>query len=137
MLYSLPRGEQIVTALLARGATVVFRPHPFNYDFGEDAATIARIQALLAEDAEAAARSTAGAPRGYAALGRRRAAQVLVVGRGMVSLSIAVALACVWPILLNTMYGVRGVDPTAVNTARTLGLTRNGTKCGGAANGKH
>lgn len=49
---------------------------------------------------------------------------VLIVGRGMVSLSIAVALACVWPILLNTMYGVRGVDPTAVNTARTLGLSK-------------
>ena len=49
---------------------------------------------------------------------------VLVVGRGMVSLSLAVALACVWPILLNTMYGVRGVDPTAVNTARTFGLSR-------------
>lgn len=48
---------------------------------------------------------------------------VLLAGRGMMSLSIAVALACVWPILLNTMYGVRGVDPTSVNTARTFGLT--------------
>jgi hypothetical protein len=37
MLYSLPSGEQIVSALLARGATVIFRPHPFSYDFGEDA----------------------------------------------------------------------------------------------------
>ncbi len=48
---------------------------------------------------------------------------VLIVGRGMVSLSLAVALACVWPILLNTMYGVRGVDPTSVNTARTFGFS--------------
>ncbi|MGD7001905.1 ABC transporter permease [Corynebacterium halotolerans] len=48
---------------------------------------------------------------------------VLLVGRGMVALSLAVALACVWPILLNTMYGVRGVDPTSVNTARTFGMS--------------
>lgn len=47
---------------------------------------------------------------------------VLIAGRGMVPLSLAVALACIWPILLNTMYGVRGVDPTAVNTARSFGL---------------
>lgn len=48
---------------------------------------------------------------------------VLLVGRGMVALSLAVAMACVWPILLNTMYGVRGVDPTSVNTARTFGMS--------------
>ena len=39
-LYSLPDGERIVQALLDRGATVVFRPHPFSYDFAEDAAVI-------------------------------------------------------------------------------------------------
>jgi CDP-glycerol glycerophosphotransferase (TagB/SpsB family) len=50
MLYSLPVGERIVSALLARGATVIFRPHPFSYDFPEDAATIARIKALLEAD---------------------------------------------------------------------------------------
>jgi CDP-glycerol glycerophosphotransferase (TagB/SpsB family) len=50
MLYSLPVGERIVSALLARGATVIFRPHPFSYDFGEDAATIARICSLLEAD---------------------------------------------------------------------------------------
>lgn len=49
---------------------------------------------------------------------------VLLVGRGMVALSLAVALACVWPILLNTMYGVQGVDPTSVNTARTFGMSK-------------
>ena len=38
MLYSLPTGERIVSALLARGATVIFRPHPFSYDFPDDAA---------------------------------------------------------------------------------------------------
>ncbi len=51
MLYSLPAGERIVAALLARGATVIFRPHPFSYDFPEDQAVIDRIQARLREDA--------------------------------------------------------------------------------------
>ena len=49
-LYSLPAGERIVAALLARGARVIFRPHPFNQDFPEDAATVARIDALLQDD---------------------------------------------------------------------------------------
>ncbi|EOM74496.1 ABC transporter permease subunit [Rhodococcus rhodnii] len=47
---------------------------------------------------------------------------VLLLGAGMLPLSLTVALACVWPILLNTLYGVRGTDATAVQTARTLGL---------------
>ena len=51
MLYSLPSGERIVSALLERGATVIFRPHPFSYDFGDDAATIAKIKSLLEADA--------------------------------------------------------------------------------------
>lgn len=51
MLYSLPDGERIVSALLARGSTVVFRPHPFSYEFPEDAVVIRAVQALLAEDA--------------------------------------------------------------------------------------
>ena len=50
MLYSLPVGERIVSALLTRGATVIFRPHPFSYDFPDDAATITRITALLEAD---------------------------------------------------------------------------------------
>lgn len=50
MLYSLPDGERIVSALLDRGATVVFRPHPFSYDFDDDAATIGRIHTLLETD---------------------------------------------------------------------------------------
>jgi CDP-glycerol glycerophosphotransferase (TagB/SpsB family) len=50
MLYSLPAGERIVSALLARGATVIFRPHPFSYDFGEDATAIERIKSLLEAD---------------------------------------------------------------------------------------
>ena len=50
MLYSLPLGERIVSALLARGATVIFRPHPFSYEFPDDAAAIARISSLLEAD---------------------------------------------------------------------------------------
>ena len=46
---------------------------------------------------------------------------VLVIGQGMLPLSLTVAIACVWPILLNTMYGVRSTDTTAVMTARTFG----------------
>ncbi|QNG17486.1 ABC transporter permease [Rhodococcus triatomae] len=48
---------------------------------------------------------------------------VLLLGSGMLPLSLTVALACVWPILLNTMYGVRATDATAVQTARTFGLS--------------
>ena len=51
LLYSLPKGEQIVSALLDRGATVIFRPHPFSYGFADDAAAIQRIQERLAADA--------------------------------------------------------------------------------------
>ena len=57
MLYSLPQGERIVSALLERGATVVFRPHPFSYDFAEDAAVIRRIHALLEADARRSGRA--------------------------------------------------------------------------------
>ena len=50
---------------------------------------------------------------------------VLLLGGGMLPLSITVALACVWPILLNTMYAVRGADTTAIQTAETFGLHRS------------
>jgi NitT/TauT family transport system permease protein len=48
---------------------------------------------------------------------------VLVIGAGMLPLSLTVAMSCVWPILLNTMYGVRGTDTTAVQTARSFGAS--------------
>ena len=53
---SLPLGDRIVEALLARGATVVFRPHPLSYNEPEDAALVARIQQRLAEDQAATGR---------------------------------------------------------------------------------
>ena len=57
LLYSLPQGESIVRALLARGLTVIFRPHPFSHDFPEDAVVVRRIEALLAADAVASGRA--------------------------------------------------------------------------------
>ncbi|MGJ3507800.1 ABC transporter permease [Enemella sp. A6] len=48
---------------------------------------------------------------------------MLLLGGGMLPLSLTVGLSCVWPILLNTFYGVRGVDPTTVQTARSFGYS--------------
>ena len=50
MLHSLPIAPQMITELINRGMTVVFRPHPFSYEFEEDAETIRQIQRLLDED---------------------------------------------------------------------------------------
>jgi NitT/TauT family transport system permease protein len=49
---------------------------------------------------------------------------VQAVGRGVPSRAIAVAYATTWPILFNTIAGVRHVDPVAVDTARTFGFGR-------------
>lgn len=48
---------------------------------------------------------------------------VLLIGSGMLPNSLTVAVACVWPILFNAMYGVQSVDKTAVQTAKTLRLS--------------
>jgi CDP-Glycerol:Poly(glycerophosphate) glycerophosphotransferase len=53
---SLPIGAAIVSALLARNATVIFRPHPANRKLPEAAAAIAAIDELLRADAEATSR---------------------------------------------------------------------------------
>ena len=50
MLHSLPVAPQMITELIRRGMTVVFRPHPFSYEFEEDAETIRQIQEALEED---------------------------------------------------------------------------------------
>lgn len=50
MLHSLPVAPQIIAELIRREKTVVFRPHPFSYEFAEDAETIAQIQRMLDED---------------------------------------------------------------------------------------
>ncbi|GAA2516199.1 CDP-glycerol glycerophosphotransferase family protein [Rarobacter incanus] len=60
---SLHLGEGIVRALIARDVNVLFRPHPFSYEFPEDAATIARIHEILASDQQSSERKhTFGAP---------------------------------------------------------------------------
>lgn len=61
-LSSLPAGLRIVEALLARGRTVIFRPHPFSYHFAEDTALVERIQRRLAEDAAATGRQHVWGP---------------------------------------------------------------------------
>jgi NitT/TauT family transport system permease protein len=47
---------------------------------------------------------------------------ILLYGRGTEMKVALVIYACVWPILLNTIYGIRSVDPVAVDTARVFGL---------------
>jgi NitT/TauT family transport system permease protein len=48
---------------------------------------------------------------------------VLLLGLGESSKISLVMFACAWPILLNTIAGVRGVDPLLVKSARSLGFT--------------
>jgi len=46
----------------------------------------------------------------------------LTVGMGTRTVVFAVAIAIVWPILLNTIHGVQDVDGLAIQTARVFGL---------------
>jgi len=48
----------------------------------------------------------------------------LVYGRGTAMKVFVVTYACIWPLLFNTFYGMRSVDPVAVDTARAFGLGR-------------
>ncbi|MCW2620532.1 MAG: Nitrate/sulfonate/bicarbonate transporter permease, permease protein [Frankiales bacterium] len=48
---------------------------------------------------------------------------VLVLGIGETSKIAIVTYSCVWPVLLNTMAGVQGVDPLLVRSARSMGLS--------------
>ena len=47
---------------------------------------------------------------------------ILLYGRGTEMKVALVIYACVWPILFNTIYGIRGVDEVAADTARVFGL---------------
>jgi len=49
---------------------------------------------------------------------------VLLMGRGLDMKVALIAYASVWPILFNTIYGMREVDPLAKETARAFGLGR-------------
>ncbi|MFF0658495.1 ABC transporter permease [Micromonospora tulbaghiae] len=47
---------------------------------------------------------------------------VLILGLGETSKIALVVYACTWPILLNTVAGVKGVDPLLIRSARSMGL---------------
>ncbi len=49
---------------------------------------------------------------------------ILLLGIEFQMRTAVVCYAAVWPILLNTMYGISGVDPAYVETARTFGRRR-------------
>ncbi|HQC30027.1 MAG TPA: ABC transporter permease, partial [Methylotenera sp.] len=48
---------------------------------------------------------------------------ILLLGIGEASKIALIIYACSWPILLNTITGVRNVDPLLIKSARTMGLT--------------
>lgn len=50
---------------------------------------------------------------------------ILALGQG-VPMVIAVGAGCWWPMLYNTIYGVRQVDPVAIDAARIMGTSRFG-----------
>lgn len=47
---------------------------------------------------------------------------ILLLGIGEASKIALIIYACSWPILLNTISGVRNVDPLLIKSARTMGL---------------
>jgi NitT/TauT family transport system permease protein len=47
---------------------------------------------------------------------------ILLLGIGEASKIALIIYACSWPILLNTITGVRNVDPLLIKSARTMGL---------------
>ena len=51
---------------------------------------------------------------------------ILFLGLGAATTRFVVAYACVWPILINTLYGVRGTDRMLHDVARASGVTRVG-----------
>jgi NitT/TauT family transport system permease protein len=48
---------------------------------------------------------------------------ILTMGIGQVSKIAVITYACAWPVLLNTISGVRSVDPLLVKSARSMGLS--------------
>jgi len=49
---------------------------------------------------------------------------ILFLGLGDLMKSVVVGLAVLFPVLINTIQGVRGVDPVLIDTARTFGYGR-------------
>ena len=52
---------------------------------------------------------------------------IVVVGVGNTMKVLIIAFVCLWPILLNTIDGIRGIDPTLKDTARVYGMSRFAT----------
>jgi NitT/TauT family transport system permease protein len=48
---------------------------------------------------------------------------VLVLGMGETSKISMVVYSCLWPVVLNTVSGVRNVDPLLIRSARSMGLS--------------
>jgi ABC-type nitrate/sulfonate/bicarbonate transport system permease component len=49
---------------------------------------------------------------------------ILVIGVGNSMKVFIIAFVCIWPVLLNTIDGVRGIDPTLEDTTRVYGISR-------------
>ena len=49
---------------------------------------------------------------------------ILVLGVGTSMKVFIIAFVCLWPVLLNTIDGVAGVDPTLRETADSYGIGR-------------
>jgi len=52
---------------------------------------------------------------------------ILALGQGQQMAITVTAIGCWWPLLFNTLYGVRTVEPVTVQTARVFGLGRFAT----------
>ncbi len=75
-----PAGQDLLDLLLAHGLVL---------DAGDLVTLPPSVRALLAHDAQALLRTATPPPRGYAALARRRAAHLFVVGRGELPAAVA------------------------------------------------
>src|SRR5439155_10066548 len=49
---------------------------------------------------------------------------ILIFGIGNNMKVVVIVAGCIWPILLNTIDGVRGVEPTMLEMSRSYGLSR-------------
>jgi ABC-type nitrate/sulfonate/bicarbonate transport system permease component len=52
---------------------------------------------------------------------------IVVIGVGNSMKVLIIAFVCLWPVLLNTIDGIRGIDPTLNETARVYGVPRRAT----------
>jgi ABC-type nitrate/sulfonate/bicarbonate transport system permease component len=48
---------------------------------------------------------------------------ILVLGVGNSMKIFVIAMVCLWPVLLNTVDGIRGIDPTLLDTSRVYGVS--------------